>query len=193
MVMATLLTQELETHDPDSAGHGARVTELALRIAQSLRAGAERLEAIRAGGPVHDVGKLGVDAAILGKPGALAPDELAEIRAHPVLGVRMLDGLAAVRHGLECVLHHHERWDGTGYPHGLRGDEIPLEARVIAVADAYDAMTTDRPYRRAMTWERTRAELVAGRGTQWDVRVVDAFIRMIEREVGAGALVVAPA
>ncbi len=173
--MATLLTQKLETHDPDSAGHGARVTELALRIAEPLGAGAERHEAIRAGGPVHDVGKLGVDAAILGKPGALAPEELAEIRAHPVLGVRMLDGLAAVRHGLECVLHHHERWDGTGYPHGLRGDEIPLEARAIAAADAYDAMVSDRPYRAALSHDEAAAEVERCAGSQFDPQVAEAF------------------
>ena len=173
---ATLLTERLETHDPDSAGHAERVTVLALQIAAALRAGAGRLDAIRTGGPVHDVGKLAVDPSILRKPGALDPDEVESIRRHPELGVRMLEGV--LRRGLECVLHHHERWDGTGYPHGLAGDEIPIEARIVALADAYDAMTSERPYRRALTREEALAEVRRCAGTQFDPQVAQAFLQI---------------
>jgi HD-GYP domain-containing protein (c-di-GMP phosphodiesterase class II) len=171
-----LLTERLETHDPDSAGHAERVTALALRIAEALRAGGSRLEAIRHGGPVHDVGKLGVDPEILRKPSALDPDEIESIRQHPELGVQMLQGV--LRRGLECVLHHHERWDGTGYPHGLAGDEIPIEARIVALADAYDAMTSDRPYRPALTHEEAVAEVQRCSGTQFDPAVAAAFLSL---------------
>ena len=173
---ATLLTEQLETHDPDSAGHADRVTALALKIAEALRAGAGRVDAIRTGGPLHDVGKLAVDPSILRKPGALDPDEVETIRRHPELGVRMLEG--ALRHGLECVLHHHERWDGTGYPHGLAGDEIPIEARIVALADAYDAMTSDRPYRAALSHEEAVAEVCRCAGTQFDPQVAEAFLQI---------------
>jgi HD-GYP domain-containing protein (c-di-GMP phosphodiesterase class II) len=173
------LTKRLERHDPDSLGHAERVTALALRIAEALRAGAERVDAIRAGGPVHDIGKLGVAAEILRKPGALAPNELAEIRTHPVRGARMLERAAAFQRGLACVLHHHERWDGTGYPDGLAGDEIPIEARILAVADAYDAMTSDRPYRAALRHEEAVAEVERCSGSQFDPRVARAFCREV--------------
>lgn len=173
-----MLATRLEEHDPDSAGHAERVTTLALRIADALRAGAARIDAIRAGGPVHDIGKLMVDAAILRKPGALAPEELAEIRTHPERGAHMLERDEAARRGLSCVLHHHEWWDGSGYPHGLAGDEIPIEARILAVADAYDAMTSNRPYRAALGHEEAVAEVERCAGTQFDPQVARAFLAL---------------
>jgi HD-GYP domain-containing protein (c-di-GMP phosphodiesterase class II) len=173
---AMVLTEQLETHDPDSAGHAERVTALALKIAGALRAGAARVEAIRSGCPLHDVGKLAVDASILRKPGALDPDEIESIRRHPELGVDMLQG--ALQRGLECVLHHHERWDGAGYPHGLAGDEIPMEARIVALADAYDAMTSDRPYRPALSHDEAVAEVRRCAGTQFDPQVAQAFLEI---------------
>ncbi len=160
----------------DEAGHAARVTTLALRIADALGAGRTRLDAIRTGGPLHDIGKAAVAPSILRKPGPLDPDEVQEIRVHPIAGAHMLAGVASVRHALGCVLHHHERWDGHGYPHGLAGHEIPYEARIIAVADAYDAMTTDRPYRSAMTEADARAEIQRCSGTQFDPDVAEAFL-----------------
>ena len=173
---ATLLRTTLERRDPDTAGHAKRVTALALRIAHVLQAGTARIEAIRTGGPLHDIGKLAVEPAILGKTGPLAPDEIAQIRTHPVVGVKMLDGVPGIRHGLDCVLHHHERWDGDGYPHGLAGNEIPFEARILAVADAYDAMISDRPYRPALTHEEALAEVERCSGTQFDPQVAGAFL-----------------
>ena len=159
-------------------GHAARVTTLALRLAEGLRASEARLEAIRLGGPVHDIGKTAVDPAILHKPSALDPHELEEIRTHPVVGAEMIRGVASLKPALHCVLHHHERWDGGGYPFGLAGHEIPFEARVLAVADAYDAMTNDRPYRAAMSHEDAVAEVARCSGSQFDPQVAEAFLQI---------------
>jgi len=168
-------TQQL---DPDVAAHASRVTALALRIARALGAGPRRIEAIRMGGPLHDIGKLGVDPAILAKPSALDDDELEQIRTHPELGAQMIRGRRSLPGAVDCVLHHHERWDGTGYPRGLGGHEIPFEARVLAVADAYDAMTSDRPYRPALSHEEAVAEVERCAGTQFDPQVAHAFLSL---------------
>jgi HD-GYP domain-containing protein (c-di-GMP phosphodiesterase class II) len=178
MATAALLTRTLAARDPDEAGHAARVTALALRLAEALDAGASRIEAIRTGGPLHDIGKLAVDPAILRKPGALDPDELELIRTHPVAGTRMLEGIQSLRSALDCVLHHHERWDGAGYPHALSGYEIPIEARILAVADAYDAMTTDRPYRTAISHDEAIAEVERCAGAQFDPAIAEVFVSL---------------
>lgn len=178
MGTALLLARTLLTRDPEGAGHAARVTAVALRLAEALDAGAKRVDAIRVGGPLHDIGKLAVHPSILNKPGALDPDELREIRAHPLAGVEMIDGDDELRDARDCVLHHHERWDGTGYPHGLCGDAIPFEARILAVADAYDAMTSDRPYRAALSREEAIAEVDRCAGTQFDPLVAEAFLAL---------------
>ena len=159
-------------------GHSARVTALALRLAEAMRAGEARIEAIRVGGPVHDIGKAAVDPAILNKPSALDPDELVEIRRHPLVGAEMIHGIKSLRAAVHCVLHHHERWDGTGYPHGLKAHEIPFEARILAVADAYDAMTSDRPYQPALTHEDAIAEVERCSGSQFDPQVAGALIAL---------------
>lgn len=172
------LEYDLEFRDPEIAGHARRVTELAVRLAEALGAGPRRVEAIRRAGPLHDIGKLAVDPAILRKPGALAPDELAVIRTHPVVGERMLKGIRSLRGALGCVLHHHERWDGRGYPYGLGGDAIPFEARILAVADAYDAMTSDRPYRPAMSHDEAVTEVERCAGSQFDPLVAEAFLSL---------------
>jgi HD-GYP domain-containing protein (c-di-GMP phosphodiesterase class II) len=176
MSTATLLTDTFRTHDPHGAGHAERVTGMALLLAEELRAGDSRIKAIRIGGPLHDIGKLAVPQSILQKPGPLDPEELEEIRAHPIVGIRILDGVEGARDGLDCVLHHHEWWNGRGYPHGLRGHEIPFEARILAVADAYDAMISHRPYRRALTHEEAIAEVERCAGTQFDPQVAEAFL-----------------
>ncbi|HTR33645.1 MAG TPA: HD-GYP domain-containing protein [Gaiellaceae bacterium] len=176
MPTASQLTRQLETHDPDGAGHALRVTALALRLAEAVRASAQRIEAIRAGGPLHDIGKLAVASSILRKPGPLAPDELETMRTHPVVGVHLLSDVEDAQGGLECVLHHHEWWDGSGYPHGLARGDIPLEARIVAVADAYDAMTFDRPYKAALTHEQAIAEVERWSGSQFDPQVAEALL-----------------
>ena len=162
----------------DETGHATRVTELALRLAEAMRAGAARIDAIRTGGPLHDIGKAAVAPSILRKPGPLAPNELQQIRVHPEAGARMLANVRSVQHALSCVLHHHERWDGAGYPHGLAGEAIPFEARILAVADAYDAMTSDRPYRKARSPEEARAEVERCAGSQFDPQVAGAFLAL---------------
>ena len=128
-------------------------------------------------GLLHDVGKIGVSEAVLCKPGLLVEQEFDQIKRHPQIGKNILGGIRQMRDVTPAVLTHHERFDGTGYPHRLSGEEISLEARIIAVVDAYDAMTTDRPYRPAMSRERAVAELRAGAGTQFDPEVVEAFRR----------------
>ncbi|HVC88065.1 MAG TPA: HD-GYP domain-containing protein [Gaiellaceae bacterium] len=178
MGKAAQLTRTLVARDPDGAGHALRVTALALRLAEAVGAGPQRVEAIRSGGPLHDIGKLAVDPAILRKPGALEPDELAEIQTHPIVGTRMLAGIRSLRSALDCVLYHHERWDGAGYPHRLGGHEIPFEARILAVADAYDAMTSDRPYRPAMTRDEAVVEVERCSGTQFDPELAKAFLAL---------------
>ena len=178
MSHAALLTRRLENHDPAVVDHAERVTRLALRIAETLGAGARVLETLRVAGPLHDVGKLDVDPAILAKPAALDPDEIEEIRKHPVSGVRMLQGIRSLHAALNAVLYHHERWDGSGYPEQLEGHEIPPEARILAVADAYDAMTSDRPYRSALSHAEAVAEVERCAGTQFDPQVASAFLAL---------------
>jgi HD-GYP domain-containing protein (c-di-GMP phosphodiesterase class II) len=178
---AALLTSTLESHDPDEAGHAARVTALALRLAKAIGAADHRLQAIRRGGPLHDIGKLVLDPELLRKPGPLDRGELDEIRTHPERGVELLDGDTTLHEALECVLYHHERWDGTGYPRGLARDEIPVEARILAIADAYDAMTSQRPYRQALTHDEAIVEIETGAGTQFDPWLAEAFVALQRR------------
>jgi HD-GYP domain-containing protein (c-di-GMP phosphodiesterase class II) len=148
------------------------------------------VERVRFGGIVHDVGKIGIPDSVLRKPGWLSDEDWAEMHRHPEIGARILRGASLDDIG-EWVLAHHERPDGQGYPHGLEGNSIPLEARILAVADAFEAMTSDRVYRPALTPEAARDELVRCSGTQFDSRVVDAFLGVLEREGELGGDLVA--
>jgi HD-GYP domain-containing protein (c-di-GMP phosphodiesterase class II) len=140
----------------------------------------EVIERVRIGGLLHDVGKIGVPENVLNKPEPLDEGDWQEIRRHPLVAARILDS-NAVADIRGWVLSHHERPDGQGYPHGLAGDEIPLEARILAVADAYQAMTSDRIYRTALSQAEARIELERGSGSQFDERVVRALIRVLDR------------
>jgi putative nucleotidyltransferase with HDIG domain len=180
------LADMIDLRDPYTHGHSQRVADYAERLARELRLSAAQRDLVREAARVHDIGKIGTADQFLLKPGPLTEDEQHEMRRHAELGYNLLRRIPEFWAGAELVYAHHERADGAGYPRGLGAESLPFEAAVISVADAYDAMTTDRPYRRAMSWQRTRAELEAGRGTQWDARAVDAFIAMIERDSAVG-------
>jgi putative nucleotidyltransferase with HDIG domain len=175
------LSASIAARDPEAAGHAARVTALSERIARALGVDGAPLAALRVGGPLHDLGKLAVDETILNKPGPLDARELAEIRTHPVVGARMIETIEPLRAALACVLHHHERWDGDGYPTRLAGDAIPLEARILAVADAFDAMTSNRPYRAPLTTPEALDEVDRCTGSQFDPDVAEAFLALSAR------------
>ncbi len=189
------LADLIDLRDPYTHGHSQRVAALAERLGRRLKLQYSQIELIRDAARVHDIGKIGTNDVVLLKAGPLDTDEQAEMRRHVEIGHRLLRRLPEFWEGAELVLAHHERHDGRGYPRGLRGDELPLEVSVISVADTYDAMTSDRPYRRGMAWEQVRAELLRCRGAQWRETAVDAFVAMIEderREVALRAAVALP-
>jgi len=166
----------LEARDPYLRGHSARVTTFAVGLAQTIGWGAERIETLRLGGSLHDVGKIAINASVLRKPGPLEPHELAHIRTHPSAGARLIEGVTDFRPALPYVLYHHERWDGAGYPAGKTRTGIPEEARLLGVADAFDAMTSERAYRPALSVERALDELEHCAGTQFDPTLAKAFV-----------------
>jgi putative two-component system response regulator len=166
-----------EFRDDDTGRHAHRVGDLAARLAAALGLSAEQVELLRRAAPLHDVGKIGVPDSILLKAGRLTPAEFDVMKTHTVIGAALLSGGRSelVQLAQRIARSHHERWDGTGYPDGLAGEAIPLEARLVAVADVVDALTHDRPYRPAWPMENVLAELRRGRETQFDPAVVDAF------------------
>jgi HD-GYP domain-containing protein (c-di-GMP phosphodiesterase class II) len=178
VAMLSVLSRAIEARDAYTRGHSARVTAIAEAIARRLEWDQGRLDILQIGGPLHDIGKLAISDEVLAKPGRLDEQELAQIREHPRLGARLLLRLAAFRGALPYVLYHHERWDGTGYPTGRAGEEIPVEARVLAVADAFDAMTSDRPYRPALSHDAAVAEVERCSGSQFDPAIVDIFLEL---------------
>jgi hypothetical protein len=176
------LADLIDLRDPYTHGHSQRVAALAERLARRMKLEATQIALISDAARVHDIGKIGTNDVILLKKGPLDEAERAEMQRHVEIGHRLLHHIPEFFEGAELVLAHHERHDGKGYPRGLSGDELPLEVSVIAVSDSYDAMTTDRPYRRGLPWDAVRAELVRGRGTQWRERAVDEFIAMMDEE-----------
>jgi len=168
----------VEASDPYTAGHSARVTELALEIATEMGLGDGQFETLRIAGLLHDVGKVGIPGSVLNKPAKLTQAEWLMIQAHPVVSAEMSEQVTAFREAVPVIRHHHERWDGSGYPDGLKGEDIPLMARILAVADGFEAMTSERPYRSARTDEEALAELQKGAGTQWDPGVVKVFFKL---------------
>jgi putative nucleotidyltransferase with HDIG domain len=171
------LAAAVEARDPYTHGHTRRVEDYAVIMAKTLGCSDEELGAIRRASVLHDIGKIGIEDGILRKQGRLEPDEELRMQRHPVIGVDMLQGIDFLEPVLPLVRHHHERWDGNGYPDQLRADEIPLGARILAVADAVDAMTSDRSYRPARTFEHAKTEILKGSGTHFDPEVVTAFIK----------------
>jgi HD-GYP domain-containing protein (c-di-GMP phosphodiesterase class II) len=186
------LTSAIDAKDCYTCGHSNRVAQVARRLAEELGGDSHMLSRIYLGGMLHDTGKIGIDDTVLRKEGRLTEAEYEHIKTHTEIGHRILAGLKQLDDVLPVVLHHHEQWDGKGYPHGLAGEAIPLMARIVAVADAFDAMTSDRPYRKGMPDDRLDQILREGAGTQWDAKVVEAFfaarddIREISRRERGG-------
>jgi putative two-component system response regulator len=166
-----------EFRDDMTGQHTQRVGISAVRIARALRLPADQVELIQRAAPLHDVGKIGIPDAILLKPGSLTDEEFEIMKTHTTIGARILSGsrFPLLRMAEEIALTHHERWDGRGYPKGLRRDALPVAGRIVAVADAFDAMTNDRPYRKALSPEEAWKILWDGAGTQWDTAVIEAF------------------
>jgi hypothetical protein len=176
------LCQAVETKDFYTRGHSDRVSRGSVMIAREIGMGSERVEAIRYAGMLHDVGKLGVPTRVLQKNGKLTEEEYAAIQLHPIRGLDIVREIGFLDEALAGIMHHHERIDGRGYPMGLAGDEIPEFARVLAVADAFDSMTSNRSYRGARPVAEAIAELRKWAGTQFDPAFVDAFVAAIKRE-----------
>jgi HD-GYP domain-containing protein (c-di-GMP phosphodiesterase class II) len=169
------LAQALDARDSYTAGHSRRVSEYSCAIATSLGLKPEEIETIRVGALLHDLGKIGISDLVLQKASRLTPEENELIRQHPVIGRRILENVHGLEPYLGMVELHHENWDGTGYPHGLRSEETPLYARIVKVADAYDAMTSDRPYRRGMSHVEAINVLVKASGSEMDAVIVEAL------------------
>ncbi len=166
----------LDYRDNETQGHSLRVVAYADRLARELGIDEPELTEIRRGAMLHDVGKIGIPDAILRKPGKLDDEERRIMRLHPELGHAMLRNIDFLATPAEIVLAHQEQWDGKGYPNGLKHEEIPIGARIFAVVDTLDAMTSDRPYREALPYERVRQEMIEYAGTQFDPRVIEAFL-----------------
>lgn len=175
------LAEALDAKDSYTNGHSRRMTEVVVTMAMEMGLGDKMVERVRLAGLVHDIGKIGVSEEILLKPGKLSNEEFAVIREHPAAGEKILRSVVRDKDLLAMVRHHHERFAGGGYPEGISGAEIPLGARLLSVADAYDAMTSNRPYRDALTPEKARSQLLANRGSQFDPDVVDVFISSEEK------------
>ncbi len=178
------LVSTIEARDPYTRDHSQRVTQWAVRIAQKMGLPKEDLDMLRFAGYLHDIGKIGIRDSILMKPARLTEEEVSVIRTHPVIGERIVKPLGLLPLERSVIRHHHERWDGRGYPDGLKGQEIPLPARILAVADGFDAMTSDRVYRHGRPVGEAMGEIERLAGTQFDKEVVAAFKEVLE-EVGS--------
>jgi response regulator RpfG family c-di-GMP phosphodiesterase len=176
------LATALDARDAETLGHSARVAAYTVAVGRRMGLSEEGLTDLYRGALLHDVGKIGIRDAILLKPGKLTSEEWQEMRKHPEIGARMLEGIAFLEKAIPIVLCHQERYDGKGYPERLKGEAIPIGARIFSVVDTLDAMTSDRPYRRALPYERARREILRFSGTQFDPAVVEVFLSIPEEE-----------
>lgn len=194
MYVATMtsLAQVVEAKDPTTRGHLDRTHRYGLALAERVDHELAARPEVGYGFFLHDIGKVGVPEAVLCKPGPLDDDEWTLMREHPAIGARIVTPMPFLAGAVEIVRTHHERWDGSGYPAGLRGEEIPLAARIFSIADSFDAMTSDRPYRPAMPVERALEEIHDGAGTQFDPDVARAFLELVEEGGLEPALVASP-
>lgn len=180
------IARAIEVRDHYTSGHCQRVANMAVEVGKRLGLTPQELVHLRWAGIVHDVGKIGIPEEILNKPGKLTPEEYEVMKRHPVMGAKILSSSRYAEHILSGVRHHHERIDGKGYPDGISGDEISMQARIIAVCDVWDALTSNRSYRNFFPYEEALAILKAGRGTQFDANVLDVFVHLIENEQASG-------
>lgn len=172
------LANALEAKDPYTRGHSERVGAWSRRLAAGWGLPASEIEAVAHAGLLHDIGKIGVPETVLGKRGPLGPEEWALMRRHPVIGAQIIAPFEFLAAGVPAVRHHHERWNGSGYPDGLAGEAIPLGARIVAVADVYDALTSTRPYRPALAHDAALERLAAEASRTLDAAVVSAFLSL---------------
>jgi len=180
------LSATLDYGERAPSGHAGRVMEYAMAIGEEMGLSFDEVEQLRFAGLLHDVGKTGVPEEILLKPSALSPEEMATIRRHPEIGASIVEQIEFLKSLTPVILHHHEHWDGSGYPQGLAAEKIPLLSRILAVADAYDSMTSERSYRKRMTIAQARMELAEASGVQFDPRVIQALEAVLERMALAG-------
>lgn len=179
------LVQALEAKDTYTSGHSERVGKLAVAMAEELELSEEKIQSLKYAAVLHDVGKIGVSELILNKEDKLLDSEWEAIRSHPVMGQTIIKGIKFLFDIGDVVRHHHERYDGKGYPDGIKGEEIPLESRIIAVADTYDAITTDRSYRKGSTHDEAISEIKRVAGSQLDPEIVEVFCKVVTSEMTA--------
>lgn len=178
----TAFTRVIDARDNYTGGHSARVSRFARFLGAELGLDPEQVQMLEWAGLLHDVGKLGVPERILNKPGRLTREEFEQVKHHPRLGFEMVRPVTGLAPLLDAVLHHHENYDGSGYPDGLAGEGIPLSARIMRIADLYDALTTDRPYRKAMAFEQALAEMRGESGQATDPTLTALFVDAIQRD-----------
>ncbi len=174
------LAQAVEAKDPEIKGHLERSIKYATLIGERLGLKEEEMEALRFGAVLHDIGKIGIDDKILFKPGKLTPEEYEKVKEHPRLGAQIIEGVEFLKEVAPIILYHHERYDGKGYPEGLKGEEIPLLARIISVVDAYETMISSRPYKKPFSKEEAKKEMLREKGKQFDPYIVDIFLKILE-------------
>lgn len=172
------LVAALDAREHETQAHSKRVSEYTLFLAREMGVDTSQLDVIRRGAMLHDIGKIGISDAILLKPGKLTDEEWIDMQKHPQIGYWILDGIEALKPASDVVLAHHEKYDGTGYPRKLQGEDIPLGARIFSVTDCLDVMTSDRPYRKASSYEEAQTEIAEFSGTQFDPQVVKCFLRV---------------
>jgi HD-GYP domain-containing protein (c-di-GMP phosphodiesterase class II) len=176
-----MLAAAIDAKDPYTRGHSERVARYSIGIGKNLDLPEKEMRNLRISALLHDVGKIGIDDRILRKPGALSDEEFEVMKQHPAKGAAIMSGVAQLIDIIPGMKYHHEKWSGGGYPDGLEGEQIPVQARIVAIADTFDAMTTNRPYQKAMELGYVVEKIKSFAGTRFDPRVVDAFVNAVKR------------
>ena len=186
-VILEALWRIMATRDLATAEHALRVQRLAVAVGQEIGLDDGLIAAVNAAAPLHDIGKLAIPDSLLHRPGPLSREEYEIVQQHAGIGAEILSGIEGGAPLAEIVRHHHENWDGSGYPDNLRGQAIPMGARVLAIVDCYDALTSERPYRQSLEHTRALSMIVEARGSMYEPEIVDAFVRVIQRSTAADA------